>query len=395
MARVLVIGGTGYLGSLICATLLETTRDIVVLAARPGHERDGIVARLRMEMSAAGDAGGKALERLRIAPLPAPGDRRGFHALFRENRIDQLINCAGAVHYFDVNALKESNVDLVNDLIAAAREVGLERFIHISTAFACGFSNEIAHEALLPEPEADPTEYTRFKRRAEYLVAESGLPFLILRPSIVIGDSRDAHYFGPAYGLYQYWASFAKFMMSRYRETIHVVASERPLPLVHQDAFIATLLAAREGLTDDSFVNIVSPDEGLPNVRSLWRLYCDLVVRPHELVCHDSVDAAPVESLDARHKAFLGATAVNSEISGWEWRFETTNRDRLIAEGLVFPPVTLDSVRKCQSRFVATSPATRLYMEKFEALFPEAPQEPRARERASVFADEEEERFLL
>jgi nucleoside-diphosphate-sugar epimerase len=206
VARVLVIGGTGYLGSLICATLLEETRDIVVLAARPGHERDDILARLRMEMSAAGDSGGKALERLRIAPLPAPGDRRGFHALFRENRIDQIINCAGAVHYFDVKALQESNIDLVNDLVAASREVRLQRFIHISTAFACGFSNEITQEALLPEPSADPTEYTRFKRRAEYLVAESGLPFLILRPSIVIGDSRDAHYFGPAYGLYQYWA---------------------------------------------------------------------------------------------------------------------------------------------------------------------------------------------
>jgi len=42
----------------------------------------------------------------------------------------------------------------------------------------------------------DPTEYTRTKRNAEELVATSGVPYLILRPSIVIGDSRDGRYFG-------------------------------------------------------------------------------------------------------------------------------------------------------------------------------------------------------
>lgn len=393
--RVLVIGGTGYLGSLICATLLEATRDMVVLAARPGHERDDIVARLRMEMSAFGDAEGRSLERLRIVRLPSSGDRSGFSSLFRENRIDEVVNCAGAVHYFDVRALKESNIDLVNDLVAASKDVRLDRFIHISTAFACGFSNEAAREALLPEPAVDPTEYTRFKRRAEYLVAESGLPFLILRPSIVIGDSRDAHYFGPAYGVYQYWESFGRIMMSRYRRTIHVVASERRLPLLHQDAFIAAFLAARERLAKDAFVNIVSPQEELPTVRGLWRQYCALVVRPHALFCYDSIDEAPVDELDARHKAFLNITAINSRISSWDWRFETTNRDRLVSEGLVFPTATLESVRKCQTRFVASSPVTRRYMEKFEALFPDAPREPQPREPASALAEDASARWLL
>jgi len=395
LARVLVIGGTGFLGSLICATLLERTTDTVVLAARPGHERDDIVARLRMEMSFSGDPQGKAMERLRIARLPAPGDARGFSSLFRENRITEVLNCAGAVHYFDVDALRASSIDLVNDLVAASKETGIDRFIHVSTAFACGFSNAAAVEALLPEPQSDPTEYTRFKRRSEYLVAESGLPFLILRPSIVIGDSRDGHYFGPAYGVYQYWESFAKVMMSRYRETIHVVASDHKLPLVHQDAFIETMLAARERLTSDAFVNVVSPDEKLSTVKALWQQYCDLVVRPHKLCCYDAISEAPYGELDARHRAFLNITAINSQISSWNWRFETTNRDRLIEGGMVFAPVTLESMRKCQTRFVASSPATREYMEKFEALFPGAPQQPRARELAGALDEEPGGGWLL
>lgn len=382
MARILVIGGTGYLGGLIAATLLTKTQDFVVLAVRPGHERDDIVARLRMEMTAAGDPEGDSLERLRIAPLPRPGDRRGFSSLFRENRIEEVLNCAGAVHYHDVEALEQSNIDLVNDLVAASKEARIARFIHLSTAFAQGYSTQAAPEALLPEPEADPTEYTRFKRRAEWLVAQSGLPFLILRPSIVIGDSRDGHYFGPPYGLYQIWESFAKLLMSRYRETIHGIAGKHKLPLLHQDAFISTMMAARQKLKDDAFVNIVSAPDPLPTGEELWRLFADLVAHPHELRIYDSLDKAPLAALDPRQQAFLAHTAVNAEIARHPWRFETGHRDWLMAQGLVFPQATLDTVRKCQNRFATNSESVRRYHERFEALFPGAPQAPRGRELA-------------
>jgi nucleoside-diphosphate-sugar epimerase len=379
LARVLVIGGTGFLGGLLSAMLLSRTRDHVVIATRPGHERDEIVARLRMEMTAEGDVAGEALDRLSIVQLPAPGDSRGFSSLFRENRIDEVLNSAGAVHYFDVEKLKASNIDLVNDLIAASREVRIRRFVHISTAFAQGYSDETAKEALFPEPTSDPTEYTRYKRYAERLVAESGLPFLILRPSIVIGDSRDGHYFGAEYGLYQFWSSFAKMLMDRYRETLHGVATRGPLPLLHQDAFAETYLAAREQLTEDSFVNVVSAPDELPSVRDLWRLWCDNVARPHKVLYYDAINDAPMRALDPRYRAWLYFTSVNQEISNHNWRFETTNRDRLIRDGLNFRHVTLDTVRKCQNRFVSSSETVRSYNEKFEKLFPGAPVAPRNR----------------
>jgi nucleoside-diphosphate-sugar epimerase len=373
LARVLVIGGTGYLGGLLGAMLLSRTQDHVVIATRPGHRREEIVARLRMEMTAAGDAAGDALERLRIVALPAPGDKRGFSSLFRENRIDEVLNCAGAVHYFDVEKLKESNIDLVNDLLAASAEVRLRRFVHVSTAFAQGYSDAVAAETLFPEPVSDPTEYTRYKRYAERLVAESGVPFLILRPSIVIGDSRDGHYFGAEYGLYQFWSSFAKMLMDRYRDTLHGVAAFNPLPLVHQDAFVETYLAAREKLPDDSFVNAVSAPEGLPTVRDLWRLWCDNIARPHKVVYYDAINDAPLRALDPRYRAWLYFTSVNLEISNHNWRFETTSRDRLIQDGMRFRHVDLETVRKCQSRFVGSSETVRGYSQKFESLFPVAP----------------------
>jgi nucleoside-diphosphate-sugar epimerase len=380
---VLLVGGTGYLGSLIGAALLTQTQDLVVLAARPGHERDDIVARLRMEMTAAGDAAGAALERLKLVRLPDPGDRRGYASLFRENRIDEVINCAGTVHYFDVALLKLSNIDLVSDLLAAAKEASVRRFTHVSTAFACGHLDGVAREALFDEPASDPTEYTRYKRRAEHLIVESGLPYLILRPSIVIGDSRNGHYFGPAYGVYQFWGSF-RVLADRYRTTWHAVTTDHPLPMIHQDAFESIFLAAREKIEGDAFVNIVSPPELLPSLHDLWRLWCDRVARPHELRVYPTLDQAPLATLDPRMRAFLNFTAINTEIAGREWLFETRNRDRLIAGGARFPTVTIDTIAKCQARFVANSEIVRSYYEKFESQFPGAQKVRDFAERAEV-----------
>jgi nucleoside-diphosphate-sugar epimerase len=379
VARVLVIGGTGYLGSLICASLLERTNDTVILAARPGRQQDDVVARLRMEMSADGDAVSNALRRLRFARLPAPGDARGFLDLFRDNQVDEVVNSAGAVHYFDVEKLRESNVDLVDDLLTAAKATRVGRFTHVSTAFAQGYGDDVTREGLLPEPDADPTAYTRFKRRAEHAIARSGVPFLVLRPSIVVGDSRDGNYFGPDYGVYQFWQSFARMLMDRYRETIHAIAAETPVHMIHQDAFIELFLAARVHCAGDAFVNAVSPTAPLPTARDLWRLFCDDLARPRELVFHDTIDSAPLRALDPRMRAFLTFTAVNADISTRDWRFETTARDALIAKGARCPAVTLDSIRKCQLRFAAASPTVRAYMQKFEARFPGAPRPAVAR----------------
>lgn len=370
MSRVLLVGGTGYLGSLVGASLLTQTSDRIILAARPGHERDDIVARLRMEMTAAGDPEGRSLERLRLVRLPDPGDARGYASLFSENRINEVVNCAGSVHYFDVALLKQSNVDLVSDLVAASKEAAIDRFVHVSTAFASGYIDGVVKEELFAEPGSDPTEYTRYKRRAEWLIAESGLPYLILRPSIVVGDSRDGHYFGPAYGVYQFWWSFAKVLMDRYRETLHAVTTDHPLPTIHQDAFAATLLAARAQLSDDAIVNVVSSPEGLPSVADLWRLWCERIARPYELRVYKDLKEAPLTKLDPRLRAFLNFTAVNTEISGRDWRFETRRRDELIGKGLVFPQVTMETIARCQARFAANSETVRSYYEKFESQFP-------------------------
>lgn len=59
---------------------------------------------------------------------------------------------------------------------------------------------------------------------------------MILRPSIVVGHSRDGRYAGRAYGAYQLWTGLCRFLCDEHREVIHAVAPDLPLNFVHQDA---------------------------------------------------------------------------------------------------------------------------------------------------------------
>jgi uncharacterized protein YbjT (DUF2867 family) len=67
----------------------------------------------------------------------------------------------------------ERAVDFSRELIALARAAGVGKIVHVSVSNA-------SEQSDLP--------YYRNKARIERLVTESGLPFTILRPAIVVGD---------------------------------------------------------------------------------------------------------------------------------------------------------------------------------------------------------------
>ena len=180
-----------------------------------------------------------------------------------------------ASRYFDEEKLRAVNVEMTRRFVNAAKRWKVGRFVHISTAFASGFVDGRIDEQLHDEPIADPTFYTESKRRAEWIVAESGVPFMILRPSIVIGDSRDGHYAGPRYGLYQLWSAFERFLLDSWQEEVHYVAPRRSVPLLHQDAFQAGFMGAWRELDDGAICHLTS--QASPTVREI----ADLSVRSH------------------------------------------------------------------------------------------------------------------
>lgn len=89
---------------------------------------------------------------------------------------------------------QQANVAFTEYLLAAAREVGVRRFVYASSA------SVYALEAPVPTPEEAPlrpeSHYGRSKLLAEQAVAAAGVPFTIVRPSVIYGPGD--RYFTPA-----------------------------------------------------------------------------------------------------------------------------------------------------------------------------------------------------
>jgi nucleoside-diphosphate-sugar epimerase len=361
--NVLLTGGTGYLGSLIAATLLVNEDVQIVLPVRKGNDLESIARPIRAEIEIQGGSfDASYLSRLHLVELPPFESLHELDSAVGEFGVREIIHCAGCLDYFDRSTLETVNVNFTRQLLEQGRRWDVRRFVYISTSFSSGYLDSIVPEQLHDEPLTDPTDYTRTKREAERLVAGAGLPYHIIRPSIVIGDSRDGHYSGKQYGLYQLWSGMARLLCREWNEDIHALAPEQPLSLLHQDAFQKAFLAAFRMLPDNSILNLVSEHDELPYLRELWQLWVTECLRPRLVYYYLQMSDIPMREINTRQRALLGLASVNLEIASHPWRFETTNLRWLRERGLEFPETTLETVARCQRRFVEESAAVKEFL---------------------------------
>lgn len=163
---ILVTGATGFLGGLVIRRLLaETSRPVVALTRRPlGWEHP----RLRLVTA-------DLLQR----PLPQlPRD------------VDTVVHCAASVAFdLPLDEQRAINVDGTRSLLdAAALLPRLERFMHVSTAYVAGTHVGTFGPDDLDRGQAFRNTYEQSKLEAEVAVRGSGLPFQVVRPSIIVGD---------------------------------------------------------------------------------------------------------------------------------------------------------------------------------------------------------------
>jgi nucleoside-diphosphate-sugar epimerase len=91
----------------------------------------------------------------------------------------------------DRSAIFHTNVGGTSHVLSVAQKLPqLARFYYVSTAYVAGTAGGLILEDELPAPSGFRNAYEESKWTAEKAVRESGLPFIILRPSIVMGDSR-------------------------------------------------------------------------------------------------------------------------------------------------------------------------------------------------------------
>lgn len=161
---VLLTGATGFLGTFVASRLDEAPLCLV----------RGPDARRRLP-------GARVLEADLLAGVPPlPSD---VHA---------IVHCAADVAFDRPLAKARAiNVEGTRRLLSAAAELpALERFVHVSTAYVAGIGPEAFSEGDLDLDQRFRNTYEQTKFESERLVRSSGLPVTVVRPSIVVGDSR-------------------------------------------------------------------------------------------------------------------------------------------------------------------------------------------------------------
>jgi long-chain acyl-CoA synthetase len=189
----LMTGGTGFLGMELIARLLEAGDGPDIYLAVRAPDAAGARGRLDEILDRLYDSRPDAVERLHpvAAELTAPGlalasrDRAELAA-----NVERVVHCAASISFtLPLDEARAINVEGTRRMLELARELpGLERFVHVSTAYVAGRAPRVFSE--------DDTEgadfrntYEQTKLEAELAVDRADLPSAIVRPSIVVGES--------------------------------------------------------------------------------------------------------------------------------------------------------------------------------------------------------------
>ena len=151
---VLLAGGSGFIGSRLCAELLDRGHDVTALSRSPDDDAlpDGVETamgdvRAYDSIADAFEQRDAAVNLVALSPLFEPGGGNEMH--------DQ-VHRQGTEH-----------------CVEAAEAAGVSRFLQLS--------------ALGADPDG-PTHYIRAKGRAEEAVRDSDLDWTVVRPSVVFGE---------------------------------------------------------------------------------------------------------------------------------------------------------------------------------------------------------------
>lgn len=172
MSPVLVTGATGFMGRVLVARLLEEGRAVRVLERRPSDTFAGLgVERVTGDVTQP--------ETLIAACAGAEG----------------VFNLAGVLSYDakDEARLQAVNVEGAANLLAAAREAGTGRVVHVSSVGALGYTDDPARphneESPFP-PGAWSNRYSRTKRLGEEAAlraAADGQHVVVACPGFLLG----------------------------------------------------------------------------------------------------------------------------------------------------------------------------------------------------------------
>lgn len=196
---VLLTGATGFLGGEVLARLLERTDRTVYALVRAADDAEA-ARRLRQVIASLLGSHEPWSERaFAIAgDVTRPGLGIGWaRRAWLSERVESVIHCAASVSFtLGLAESREINVEGTRRVLELARSCercgGLSSFVHVSTAYVAGTHAGSFGERDLDLGQGFRNPYERTKFEAEVLVRGQGadLPAQVVRPSIIVGDSR-------------------------------------------------------------------------------------------------------------------------------------------------------------------------------------------------------------
>jgi uncharacterized protein YbjT (DUF2867 family) len=160
MSRLLVLGGTGFVGRSVCEQLV----------ARNGGAAGRITVPSRRPQRAA---------HLRSLPTleVVPGNIHNDAELVRlVSGCDAVINLVAVLHGSEAE-FQKTHVELPRRLASACKAAGVQRVVHVS-ALGVGLDNS----------GREPSRYLRSKAAGERVLKDAHLDLTLLRPSVIFGE---------------------------------------------------------------------------------------------------------------------------------------------------------------------------------------------------------------
>lgn len=209
---ILLTGATGFIGQCVLRRLL--VKDVPVVT----------IARAKGDMTSADRITNivKGFEKEEGRELPKPicftGDITQELLGLDDNALDWFeANCKSVLHNAasirfhapDGDRTKDpylSNINGTQNMLDLCKFAGIEELYHVSTAYITGLRSGVCKETELNEGQDFANDYQRSKCEAEGLTRSADFikSLTVIRPGIVVGDSRDGFTTAPDFGLYHY-----------------------------------------------------------------------------------------------------------------------------------------------------------------------------------------------
>jgi long-chain acyl-CoA synthetase len=190
---VFLTGGTGFLGMELIARMLDAGDGPDIYVAIRADDPLAAQTRLAETIGRLWETPPESIARLRAvrADLTAPG--LGLTASVRDDlaaNAERVVHCAASISFtLPLAQARAVNVAGTRRVLELAAELPrLERVVHVSTAYVSGRTPEVFDESH-PGGSGFRNTYERTKMEAEAAVRAAGLPFAIVRPSIVVGKA--------------------------------------------------------------------------------------------------------------------------------------------------------------------------------------------------------------